>query len=66
MTLPYHKRANLLRRSDENEPQNARRRPHDELIGLYGGFSAQLARSRRRAKSVRRAGAAPRRSRRMH
>jgi hypothetical protein len=57
MQIPYNKQSNLLRRSDENEPEQARRRPHEELV--FGGFSAQLARNRRRAKSMHKTGARP-------
>jgi len=59
MQIPFNKRSNLLRRSDEAEPERARRRPQDEIVGVYGGFTAQLARNRRRAKSVRKAAARP-------
>ena len=60
----FHKLQNRLRRGDENEPERALRRPHDELI--YGGFSAAMARMRRGAKSVRKAAGRVRHSRKMH
>ncbi|MDD5656767.1 MAG: hypothetical protein PHF00_05875 [Elusimicrobia bacterium] len=59
MQIPFNKRSNLLRRSDEAEPEQARRRPHDELGGVYGGFSAQMARNRRHSKSARKADMRP-------
>lgn len=59
MKIPYHKRSNLLRRSDEAEPERALRRPSDELVGVYGGFSARQARNSRQARSKRRRAARP-------
>ena len=47
--IPFNKISNALRRLDEADPENAPLRPADEL--WRGGFSAQMARMQRGAKS---------------
>lgn len=64
MELPFHKKANALRRLDEAEAP--RSETPEELKALGGGFSARQSRARRRSKSARRrAETNHRRSRRM-
>jgi len=59
--IPFNKVSNALRRLDEADPDTAPLRPADEL--WRGGFSANMARLRRRAKSNRKASARLRSSR---
>jgi len=61
--IPFNKVSNALRRLDEADPDTAPLRPADER--WRGGFSANMARLRRSAKSRRKAAARLRRSRHM-
>lgn len=55
--IPFNKISNALRRLDEADPDHAPLRPKDEL--WRGGFSANMARFQRAAKSRRKAAARP-------
>jgi hypothetical protein len=52
--VSFNKVSNTLRRLDEAEPSNTLMRPAEVV---HGGFSAQMARLRRGAKSRRKAAA---------
>lgn len=58
--IPFNKVSNALRRLDEADPESTRVNPAERW---RGGFSAAMARLRRRAKSNRKASARVRSSR---